>query len=52
MGAIYSFYPYLWTKEGADIEKCRRKLVPTEEVFKSNMENRKELKTESVTEPQ
>jgi hypothetical protein len=46
----YSFYPYLWTKEGADIEKCKRKLVTTEEVFKSNLENRKTLQTKSATE--
>lgn len=41
----YSFYPYLWSKEGTDIEKCSRKLVPTEELFKFNITKQKELST-------
>lgn len=28
-----SFYPYLWTKEGQDINKCSRKIVPVQEVW-------------------
>jgi len=48
----YSFYPYLWTAEGTDIEKCKRKLVPTEELFNFNMTKQKELKTESTTDSQ
>ena len=39
----YSFRPYLWTEEGTDIEKCARKLVSTEELFKFNMDKQKEL---------
>ena len=39
----YSFRPYLWTEEGADIDKCTRKLVNTEDLFKFNIEKQKEL---------
>jgi hypothetical protein len=39
----YSFRPYLWTNEGVDIEKCTRKLVGTEELFKFNLKKQKEL---------
>ncbi|SEQ93820.1 DUF2625 domain-containing protein [Pedobacter rhizosphaerae] len=39
----YSFRPYLWAKEGTDIEKCTRKLVTTEELFKFNIGKQKEL---------
>lgn len=39
----YSFRPYLWTEEGKDIEKCTRKLVLTEELFKFNTDKQKEL---------
>lgn len=30
---VYSFVPFLWTKEGKDIEKTARKLVPIEENY-------------------
>ncbi|WP_442588089.1 DUF2625 domain-containing protein [Pedobacter sp. AW31-3R] len=39
----YSFRPYLWKKEGADINKCTRKLVPTEVLFKFNILKQQEL---------
>jgi hypothetical protein len=39
----YSFRPYLWTEGGMDIEKCTRKLVTTEELFKFNIKKQKEL---------
>lgn len=39
----YSFRPYLWTNEGKDIDRCTRKLVATEELFKFDMEKQKEL---------
>lgn len=39
----YSFRPYLWEKEGTDIEKSTKKLVTTEELFKFNIQKRKEL---------
>ncbi len=30
---VYSFYPFLWTKESKDIEKVEKKLVPIEENY-------------------
>jgi hypothetical protein len=39
----YSFRPYLWTEGGMDIEKCTRKLVATEELFKFNMNKQQDL---------
>lgn len=39
----YSFRPYLWEKEGTDIEKCSRKLVATEDLYKFNIIKQKEL---------
>lgn len=47
----YSFRPYLWTEEGTDIEKCTRKLVSTEELFKFNINKQKELSAKSTAEP-
>jgi hypothetical protein len=46
----YSFRPYLWSKEGTDIEKCTRKLVPTEDLFKFNINKQKELNPKSIIE--
>ncbi len=46
----YSFRPYLWSKEGTDIDKCTRKLVATEDLFKFNMEKQKELNPDSIVE--
>ena len=40
----YSFRPYLWAKEGTDIENCTRKLVNVDELFKFNISKQKELK--------
>lgn len=48
----YSFRPYLWSEEGTDIEKCTRKLVSTEDLFKFNIEKQKELSQKSKTEAQ
>lgn len=48
----YSFRPYLWTKEGADIDKCTRKLVTTEELFKFDLVKQKELNAKTTTEAQ
>jgi len=39
----YSFRPYLW-EEGTDIEKCSRKLVGIEEMYKFNIMKSKELR--------
>lgn len=33
----YNFYPFLWTKEGKDINKISRKVIPIEEVYGFNM---------------
>lgn len=40
----YSFYPFLWTKEGRDINKVSRKVLPVEEVYNFNMETGSTLK--------
>lgn len=40
---IYNFYPFLWTKEGKDIDKNSRKPIPIEEQYSLNMEMRKQL---------
>jgi hypothetical protein len=46
----YSFRPYLWAAEGTDIEKCTRKLVPTEELFQFNINKQKELHPQGIVE--
>ncbi|MFT3911397.1 MAG: DUF2625 domain-containing protein [Ferruginibacter sp.] len=43
---VYNFYPPLWTKEGKDISKDKRKAVPVEEQYLFNMQQRKVLKLE------
>jgi hypothetical protein len=40
---VYNFFPYLWTREGKDINKNSRKAIPIEEQFSLNMEFRKQL---------
>ena len=40
---VFSFYPYLWTTEGKDVNKNKRKQVPVEEQFDFNMQTRKQL---------
>ena len=45
---VYSFYPYLWTKEGKDINKVTRKPVSVEEQYNFNMESRKKLGLEKL----
>ncbi|WP_107829430.1 DUF2625 domain-containing protein [Mucilaginibacter yixingensis] len=39
----FSFYPYLWTSEGKDIEKDSRKPVPVEEIFTFTADSRKQM---------
>ncbi|ULQ55202.1 DUF2625 domain-containing protein [Flavihumibacter rivuli] len=41
--SVFSFYPFLWTKEGKDITKSVRKVVPVEEQFQFNLDMRKQL---------
>jgi hypothetical protein len=35
----YSFYPFLWTKEGGNIDTVQKKAIPAEEVYNFNMES-------------
>lgn len=43
---VFNFYPTLWSKEGADINKAQRKIVPVEEQYQFNMSSRKQLRLE------
>lgn len=40
---VYNFYPYLWTKEGKDINKNSRKAISVEEQYNLNIDFRKQL---------
>lgn len=40
---VYNFYPFLWTKEGKDINKNSRKIIPIEEQYIFNISSRKQL---------
>jgi hypothetical protein len=40
---VYSFVPFLWTKEGKDIEKTSKKAIPVEEQYSLNLDFRKQL---------
>lgn len=40
---VFGFYPYLWSKEGKDINKSSRKPVPIEEHYSLTMDFRKQL---------
>jgi hypothetical protein len=40
---VYNFYPFLWTKEGKDINKISRKAIPAEEQYNFNLNMRKQL---------
>jgi len=40
---VFNFYPFLWTKEGKDINKNKRKAVPVEEQYSLNLDLRKQL---------
>jgi len=35
----FSFYPFLWTEQGADINNIHKEVIPVEEVYKFNMES-------------
>ena len=41
--SVYSFYPFLWTKEGKDVNKDARKEIPVEEQYFFNLSSRKQL---------
>lgn len=40
---VFSFYPFLWTEEGKDINKISRKVIPVEEQYNINLDMRKQL---------
>ena len=40
---VFSFVPFLWTKEGKDIEKTDRRLVPIEENYNLTLDFQKQL---------
>lgn len=40
---VFSFYPTLWSKEGNNINKNSRKVVPVEEQYNLNIDTRKQL---------
>ena len=40
---VFNFYPFLWSKEGKDINKNSRKKIPVDEQFQFNIESRKRL---------
>lgn len=40
---VFSFYPFLWTKEGKDINKNARKEVPVEEQYNLSLSMRHQL---------
>lgn len=39
----FSFYPFLWTEEGADISITSRKVMPVEEIYRINMESKSSI---------
>lgn len=45
---VYNFFPFLWTKEGKDINKNTRKAIPVEEQYDFNLYNRKKLGLEKM----
>ena len=42
-GKVFNFYPFLWTKEGKDINKNSRKAISIEEQYSLNLDMRKQL---------
>lgn len=40
---VYNFYPFLWSKEGKDINKVSRKAVPVQEQYEVNLSFREQL---------
>ena len=42
---VFSFFPFLWTKEGQQIEAVSRKVVPIEESYRLTMDMQKQLST-------
>jgi hypothetical protein len=42
---VFNFYPFLWTKEGKDIEKVSRKAIAVEEQYRLNLDLRRQLES-------
>lgn len=40
---VFSFTPYLWSKDGKDINKNKKKKIPVEDQYQFNMQARKQL---------
>lgn len=40
---VFSFFPFLWTKEGQQIEAVSRKIVPIEESYRLTMDMQRQL---------
>ncbi|HMI05355.1 MAG TPA: DUF2625 domain-containing protein [Pedobacter sp.] len=40
---VFNFFPFLWTSEGQDINKCKRKAISIEEQYELNMDLRKQM---------
>jgi hypothetical protein len=40
---VFSFFPFLWTKEGKDINKNKRSAVPVEEQYNLSIDMRKQI---------
>lgn len=40
---VFSFYPFLWTKEGKDIEKVDKKLVPIEAHYNLTLDYQRQI---------
>lgn len=40
---VFSFFPYLWTKEGKEIEKNTKSIIPIEEQYSLQMELREKI---------
>ncbi|TKC09760.1 DUF2625 domain-containing protein [Pedobacter frigoris] len=43
---VFNFYPFLWTKEGKDINKSSKKVISVEEQYLFNMDAKKQLDTD------
>jgi len=40
---VFSFFPFLWSKQGKDIDKSTRQIIPIEEQYDFNINTKKEL---------
>ena len=40
---VFNFFPYLWSKEGKNINEDTRKVVPIEEQYRFNLDMRKQI---------